>query len=113
MTNESKGQIEKFEEAFKQDDVEIASCDTNILKWDKETKELQSKVKKVKERKAKLKSVSRKNLDEEDLIGLQHFDNVSALDAEIEGITSIISLTDIRLEATKARFDKLKAIILF
>lgn len=30
--------------SFKQDNMEIASCDVDIIKWEKEIKELQSKV---------------------------------------------------------------------
>lgn len=94
---------------FKQDDEEIASCDIDILMWEKEIEELQSKVKRAKKRKTEPKNVSQTELNKEALIGLQHFNNVSPSNMEIEGITSTISLTDLQLEVAKAQFKRLKA----
>lgn len=45
--------------------MEIASCDADILKWEKEIEELQSKVKMAKEIKDELKRVTQTKLDEE------------------------------------------------
>lgn len=36
LVNESNSCVEEIEMSFKQDDTETASCDANILKWEKE-----------------------------------------------------------------------------
>lgn len=108
LGNEPNSCVEELEISFKQDNMEIASCDANTLKWEKEIKYLQSKVIKAKKRKFEFKNVIRAKLDEKTLIGLQHFDNASALEAEIEGITTSTLLTDLRLYASKAHFERIK-----
>lgn len=50
----------------------------------------ESKVAKAKERKAEVNNDSRSKLDEEALIGLQHFENSGALEAKLQ--TSMITL---------------------
>lgn len=77
LAHESKGQVEELEDVFKYDDKDISSCYTDIVKWEKENKVMQSKEKRAKERRVELKNLSQEKIDVEDLIGLQHCDNVS------------------------------------
>lgn len=83
--------------------------DVQILKWKKEIEALQSKVKEAEDKKIELQKVSRYQLDAEALIGIQHLDNVSNLDADIEGFSLTISQIDRLLSATKVQYEKLKA----
>lgn len=113
LAKESNSRVKGLMASFKQDDLEISSCDADITKCEKEIEELQSNVAKVKERNYELKNVNRAKLEEETLIGLQHFDNASAHEAEITGINDNISLTDILREVTKDHLERIKSTLLF
>lgn len=98
-----------MEDTLHEEDEYVAALDANVLKWKKDVKVLQSKVKEKEHTKVELQKVSRQQLDAEALIGLQHLENVSNLNIKIEGLASTISQVNRRLPATRVQYEKLKA----
>ncbi|CAK8560350.1 unnamed protein product [Lathyrus sativus] len=109
LANESNDRAEQLENALRKEDEHVAALDAKILKWKKEIEALQLKVKEAEGEKVDLRKTSQQQLDAVALIGIQHFENVSNLDAEIEGFASTISQIDRRLSAAKIQYDKFKA----
>lgn len=74
-----------------------ASYVVDILKWKQHIQELQSNIKEDERKKSEINGVNLAKMDEEAKIGLRHFDNVINLDMEIEDLTSVAQLTNIRI----------------
>jgi hypothetical protein len=81
----------------------VAACDTYILQWEQEIKELQSKI---------LAEIRRKvniQMKDEAKTALHHFDNTQNLDGEIEVLTTTEAFIDTKIKHAKVAFETLKS----
>lgn len=106
---ETMKQMKLLEEKSEQDSELVASCDANISRWQQEIKELQSKMEAEEKRKAEIQDVTlgslQTQLEEKAKEAIQHLDNTTILEADIEEIVATETLINTRMKDAKIVFD--------
>lgn len=85
MANESNNRDEQLEDALHQEDEDaVVALGEKIFKWKQEIEALQLKLQEAKNEKKEIRKVSQQQLHAGSMVGIQHLENVSTLDTEIE-----------------------------
>jgi chromosome segregation ATPase len=87
---------------------EVAVCDDNIQKWEKQIASLQEKISQEKKRKASIQQPKQNEIDDELKVGIRHAERAQQLSQEIETLSTHKSLCDHRLQFQRKKFATLK-----